>query len=356
MNFWAGWAEPCVHMNSVFEALSRMHARKSSNTGESHSVTFLSITAESFPKLMLRYEVSSVPTFIHLSDHHVVSFMEGADAATLTTKTKWLEEADDNTLLGTVCEKLIKRHQVMLFMKGTPQAPQCGFSRELVNLLDQKGVKYGHFDILQDNAVRQALKKHSNWPTYPQLYADGKLIGGLDIIRELADTGTLAEELAAHNISHAANDAAKPAEARSARNLQNGVELSPTQPEVKTDTMGTDKISKQAGMESGQQLDEMLRKRLEQLVSQHRVMLFMKGSPTEPRCGFSKRIVALLNEQGVSYSTFDILKDQSVRAGLKVFANWPTFPQLYANGKLVGGLDIVQQIVEAGALKDELEL
>jgi len=72
----------------------------------------------------------------------------------------------------------------MLFMKGTPSAPQCGFSRQLVALLREKTVKYGFFNILADDEVRQGLKEFADWPTFPQLWADGELVGGLDIVKE----------------------------------------------------------------------------------------------------------------------------------------------------------------------------
>jgi Grx4 family monothiol glutaredoxin len=72
----------------------------------------------------------------------------------------------------------------MLFMKGTPSAPQCGFSRQTVSLLREKGVKYGFFNILADDEVRQGLKAFSDWPTFPQLYVEGELVGGLDIVKE----------------------------------------------------------------------------------------------------------------------------------------------------------------------------
>jgi len=72
----------------------------------------------------------------------------------------------------------------MLFMKGTPSAPQCGFSRQTVALLRERSIRYGFFNILADDEVRQGLKEFSDWPTFPQLYADGELVGGLDIVRE----------------------------------------------------------------------------------------------------------------------------------------------------------------------------
>ena len=85
------------------------------------------------------------------------------------------------------------------------------------------------------------------------------------------------------------------------------------------------------------------------------VMLFMKGTADEPRCGFSRKAVALLKEQNVPFTTFDILGDDEVRQGLKTFSNWPTYPQLYGAGALLGGLDIMNELAEAGELKDELK-
>jgi len=84
------------------------------------------------------------------------------------------------------------------------------------------------------------------------------------------------------------------------------------------------------------------------LMNQSKVVLFMKGNPETPRCGFSRRISALLKDQNVEFAHFDILTDENVRQGLKTLNDWPTFPQLIVNGELVGGLDIVQEMVENG--------
>jgi Grx4 family monothiol glutaredoxin len=77
---------------------------------------------------------------------------------------------------------LVKAAPVMLFMKGTPSAPQCGFSRQTVAILRENSVKYGFFNILADDEVRQGLKEFADWPTFPQLWVDGELVGGLDIV------------------------------------------------------------------------------------------------------------------------------------------------------------------------------
>ena len=84
---------------------------------------------------------------------------------------------------------------VVLYMKGTPVAPMWGFSAAVVQLLSQTGVKFQTYNVLADPDVRQGLKEFSNWPTFPQLYVKGELVGGCDIVREMAETGELGELL-----------------------------------------------------------------------------------------------------------------------------------------------------------------
>lgn len=83
--------------------------------------------------------------------------------------------------------------EVMLFMKGTPVFPQCGFSAAVVQILNHMGVKFGSTDVLVDPEIRQGVKEFSNWPTVPQLYVKGEFVGGCDIIREMFETGELEE-------------------------------------------------------------------------------------------------------------------------------------------------------------------
>lgn len=97
--------------------------------------------------------------------------------------------------LRTRLEGLIRSHKVVLFMKGTKQFPACGFSNAVVQILKKEGVPFETFNILADPEVRQGLKEYSNWPTYPQLYVDGKFIGGCDIVTEMHQSGELKREL-----------------------------------------------------------------------------------------------------------------------------------------------------------------
>src|SRR5271169_2754441 len=94
----------------------------------------------------------------------------------------------------------ITDHTVVLFMKGTPVFPQCGFSAAVVQILTQLGVKFKGIDVLSDPAVRQGIKDFSSWPTVPQLYVKGEFVGGCDIIREMFESGELRELLSTRGI------------------------------------------------------------------------------------------------------------------------------------------------------------
>jgi len=209
LNFYAAWAEPCTQMNQLFEAIA---------TELPNAATYLSIDAEdeSNASTTEKYEVSAVPYFLFLKGETVLQQVSGADPAllksavekhsgvgTLNLPPKQSTSSSNSAANGTATEggggggedgivedindrlkKLVSAAPVMLFMKGTPAQPQCGFSRQLVALLREREVRYGFFNILADDEVRQGLKAFSDWPTYPQLYYQGYLIGGLDIVKE----------------------------------------------------------------------------------------------------------------------------------------------------------------------------
>ena len=101
-------------------------------------------------------------------------------------------------------EHEISGHDVVLFMKGTPVFPQCGFSNLVVQVLSRLGVKFKGIDVLSDPALRQGIKAFSDWPTVPQLYVKGEFVGGCDIVREMFETGELAELLATRGVTTAA--------------------------------------------------------------------------------------------------------------------------------------------------------
>ena len=281
----------------------------------SEGLQFGCVEAEAQPTLSEQYKVTVVPTFVFVgADGNVTERIEGnVEIAQVTQAVQRLSNSlvavaaaapsvSPKEALNDRIGRLVRSSDVTLFMKGNPTAPRCGFSRQAVEILSEAKIAFGSFDILTDDEVRQGLKEYSDWPTYPQLYVKGDLMGGLDILKEMKEDEStpLADQL--------------------------GVAPEPT-------------------------LDE----RLSKLVNRHRIMLFMKGVPSAPQCGFSRQIVAMLDEEGVAYDAFNILEDEEVRQGLKKFSDWPTFPQLYVNGDLIGGLDICQEMAESGDLSDLLK-
>ena len=230
--FHAPWAEPCQQMGQIFLALAAVQE-------DSAKSLFITVDAEECPEYSEKYEVAAVPyTVLTNKAGKVIDKVEGVDAAALRdllgkhlpasaaaaaatpaagnlgatsippaqqtaqpvpqsvpeatangegvgvgAGTDADADADaEEEPLNERLQKLVNAAPVMLFMKGTPAVPQCGFSRKIVGLLRERNVRYGFFNILADDEVRQGLKKFSDWPTYPQLYLQGELVGGLDIV------------------------------------------------------------------------------------------------------------------------------------------------------------------------------
>ncbi|MFZ5618172.1 MAG: Grx4 family monothiol glutaredoxin [Pseudomonadota bacterium] len=109
----------------------------------------------------------------------------------------------DNAIQAAIKAK-IDANPVMLFMKGTPQFPQCGFSAAVIQILDYLGVDYSSENVLADPAIRQGIKDYSDWPTIPQLYVKGEFVGGCDIVREMFESGELKQFLQDKGVAVAA--------------------------------------------------------------------------------------------------------------------------------------------------------
>jgi monothiol glutaredoxin len=98
-----------------------------------------------------------------------------------------------------------------------------------------------------------------------------------------------------------------------------------------------------------------IQERIRKVIEENSVMLFMKGSPDFPQCGFSGRVVQILEACGTEFSSADVLMDPELREGIKAYSNWPTIPQLYIQGELIGGSDIVMEMHENGELKKKID-
>ena len=102
-------------------------------------------------------------------------------------------------------KSLLDKNEVTLFMKGTPEIPQCGFSLAVSNVLKHLNVKFNGVNILEDLEIREGIKEYSDWPTIPQLYVKGEFIGGCDIVKEMFEKGDLQKKLTEKNISYKEN-------------------------------------------------------------------------------------------------------------------------------------------------------
>lgn len=182
------------------------------------STSWVSIDAEELSDISEQYDVTAVPFLVLVRDGNVLETVSGSSAIKVRnaienhaaksaqpTAASTAQKSNGTSESTTVVdasgdveaedpekkkEELFKRlgdlvraAPVMLFMKGTPSEPKCGFSRQMVAILRENAVKYGFFNILADDEVRQGLKEYADWPTYPQLWVDGELVGGLDIVR-----------------------------------------------------------------------------------------------------------------------------------------------------------------------------
>ncbi len=93
------------------------------------------------------------------------------------------------------------------------------------------------------------------------------------------------------------------------------------------------------------------KEQIQSLLKEHSVMLFMKGNPDQPQCGFSARVIQILNSLQIPFHSFDVLSDENMRSGIKEYAQWPTIPQLYVKSEFLGGCDIIQEQFESGELE-----
>ena len=163
-----------------------------------------------------------------------------------------------------IIENHIKNNEVCLFMKGTPDAPQCGFSMVVTNMLKLLEVNFHSVNVLEDQNIREGIKVYSDWPTIPQLY-------------------------------------------------------------VKNEIENND------------------------------VCLFMKGTPDAPQCGFSMAVNNILKILEVNFKSINVLENQNIREGIKVYSDWPTIPQLYVKNEFIGGCDIIKEMYDNGELIKLLE-
>lgn len=192
MLFSAEWADQCIQILDVFNDLSKKSEYEA-------AIQFVNVPAEDLSEVSLNHQIEAVPTVLFIQNGKAIDRIDGVNIAALTVKCKSFISAQDSTAptanLSDRLQALTKQAKLMIFMKGDRNTPRCGFSKQLIAIMNETQLAYGTFDILTDEEVRQGLKVYSDWPTYPQVYVNGELVGGLDIVKELAANNELVSTL-----------------------------------------------------------------------------------------------------------------------------------------------------------------
>jgi Grx4 family monothiol glutaredoxin len=215
-----------------------------------------------------------------------------------------VEEATQNfpTILESVknlafrkIEELIGSKDLVVFLKGNKEKPKSRRSLKMVRILN--GYDFTDVDIDADKETAEWVKVYSESSSFPLYYIKGKFAGSLEKLIEETKSGVLFNTL-------------------------------------------------------GQDLNE----RLKRITQSSKYIIVMMGSREEPICGYSKRLIELLNEFKIDFNSFDISIDNEVCEGLKKMFDWPTYPQVYVEGELIGGLDVCTQMHQDGSLREALKL
>ena len=178
---------------SLLEALTEL-------SSELPEVCFVKVDLEVFKDAPSYFSIDMVPTTLLVQGTQTVNRIEGADTPSIISSinhhsSNWAESIQKiQSSMYAKIESIINQNPVCLFIKGSPEEPKCKFTRRLMQIM--KGKEFGHFDILEDDGVREWMKRYSNWPTFPQVYVKGEMLGGVDIIEELNSSGELDSSLA----------------------------------------------------------------------------------------------------------------------------------------------------------------
>jgi Grx4 family monothiol glutaredoxin len=195
VHFEADWCEPCVDLNKFLE----------SQTSAFSDVTFARVDAGQLGDVAEAEEVSSVPHIVMYRPEGAAQHLErvaeisGAKLqpieANLNTIYGNKERRENHASMEDFLKYQINKNRVVVFLTGTPSRPRCGFAGRLIEMLDSYDLAYSYYDVMADDEACQALKKFSDWPTYPQVYVNGELIGGMDICKEMHEKDELAAAL-----------------------------------------------------------------------------------------------------------------------------------------------------------------
>lgn len=191
---------------------------------------------------------------------------------------------------------LLNSYPVVIFIKGSPHDPFCKFSKSFIEIIRETGIRYKSFDIFKDDSLRCYLRLYSGWKTYPQFYVNGKVIGGLDVLKQLVASGEI--------------DQVIPFECTK----------------------------------------EATSVRIQEILKNNVLVTFSKGTLENKKCKSSNEVFEIFDKLGLKYTCFDVLTDEQARDYLKESYNYPYFPQIVYHFNLLGGVKFLKEKVTKGTI------
>lgn len=261
----------------------------------------VNISTGAFQSTIDDFKITRVPTSIFFIGLKPIDRVEGAIIPEILEKIETLSSSFASILESIRNEEYSKIHSLVtsnslsLFIKGTPEKPKSRRSQKMLRILN--GYTFGYADISADKLLAGWLKVYTGADKFPHFFLKGSFSGSVEELTELSKTSTIFTTL-----------------------------------------------------------NQDLEQRLKRIITCQRHVVVMMGSKEEPKCGFSERLMALLGTYNLEYETFDISIDNEVCEGLKKLSNWPTYPQVYAEGQIIGGLDVCQGLHDKGELRSALKL
>jgi len=199
-------------------------------------------------------------------------------------------------------EKLLNTFPVVIFIKGSPHDPFCKFSKSFIEVIKETGIRYRSFDIFKDEKLRCWLRLYSGWKTYPQIYVNGKIIGGLDKMKELIEKGEF-------------------------------MNLIPNE------------CKREGSIEY-----------IKEFLKSNELVVFGKGTRENVSCKASKEVYEILDKNNINFAIFDVKKDEMIRELIKELYNYHYFPQIYCNCKLLGGLKFLKEVEDRNAIYEYIPI
>ncbi|KRX05878.1 Thioredoxin-like fold [Pseudocohnilembus persalinus] len=401
--FHAAWHQ---HSNEYLENFQTLLEISELN-GE--KIMFAQCDADKVPQVSTNYNITNVPTVIvtDAQKGELKRFENENPAQILESLEEFIPEYQKKFEQKRVemykkIEKLITENPVLIFIKGTAQAPECKFTRQFLEIMKDLDCKFTYYDIIADNDMRHWLRHYNKWPTYPQLYISGELIGGLDKAKQRIEEGYIQEKIPQSARIHDPEQRLKKIVSENkvilfTKGIASDINLDQNQKDViqllknegikfrcfdcSSDQLLLEHLQKQNGefphlysqqkyIGSKQKLSDLAKQsqllplipgsewqlngeqKLKYLLKNCDIIVFINGIPKDCQNEESKQMIEILEKHKLLYEFYNVSADEEVFQNLKNISNYDKVPQLYVKGQLIGGIEAVQKLNQDGDLEE----